>query len=106
PTDFEPPGPRFSIERGEGSLGGHFCVWKRTGDHGRAFIALPRNWAEHEAREKSFDAAERTRLLYVAATRARETTIVSTRLDAKKRWRGSWGALGPFLPRELSSWQA
>ncbi|HYK43346.1 MAG TPA: 3'-5' exonuclease, partial [Thermoanaerobaculia bacterium] len=105
PTDFDPPGPRFSIERGEMAARGHFCVWKKTGEHGRVFIALPRNWAEHEAREKSFDAAERTRLLYVAATRARETTIVSTRLDAKKKWRGSWGALGPFLTRELSSSQ-
>ena len=107
PTDFDPPGPRFSIERGEGSPRGHFAVWRRAGEHGRAFIALPRNWAEHEAREKSFDAAERTRLLYVAATRARETAIVSTRYDEKKKiWRGPWGALGPFLTRELSSWEA
>jgi len=107
PTDFDPLGPRFSIERGEGSARGHFAVWRRTGEHGRAFIALPRNWTEHEAREKSFDAAERTRLLYVAATRARETAIVSTRYDEKKKiWRGPWGALGPFLARELSTWQA
>ncbi|HEY6146324.1 MAG TPA: 3'-5' exonuclease, partial [Thermoanaerobaculia bacterium] len=106
-SDFDPPDPRYSVERVQGPARGHFLVWKWAGEHGRTDIAAPLRWDEHEAREEAFDAAERIRLLYVAATRARETLVVSTRYDSKKReWRGAWGPLGPFLLRELASPEA
>ncbi|HEY6052020.1 MAG TPA: 3'-5' exonuclease, partial [Thermoanaerobaculia bacterium] len=57
--------------------------------------------------DEQMDFHEKLRLLYVAATRARETLVVSTRSDSKKReWRGAWGPLGPFLLRELASPEA
>lgn len=59
--------------------------------------AQPPEWPEHEAVELEFLAAERVRLLYVAATRARDLLVVG-------RWSGShgsahrpWAAFEPFL---------
>ncbi len=60
-------------------------------------IAQPDGWDEREAIEKSFEDAERDRLLYVAATRAKSMLVVS------ECGRGStWTKLGPFLTRDLS----
>lgn len=102
PTDTEPQGPRFSVDRDGREARGHFLVWKSSGEHGRIAIAQPKDWAAREAREEAFDAAERTRLLYVASTRARETVIVSVRRGVRNQgWKGPWGPLGPMLPREL-----
>lgn len=55
------------------------------------------DWEEHEQTELPFLLAEEDRLLYVAATRAREMLVVS-------RWTGNqntpaWGALNGFLSK-------
>jgi len=69
---------------------------------GETAIGQPRNWEELEKKEVSFEDAEKTRLLYVASTRARETAIVSVRRGSKgQEWRGPWADLGPFLERAL-----
>lgn len=53
-------------------------------------LAQPLDWSSHEARELEFQNAEWTRLLYVAATRARSVLAVSV-WDQSKRWkRSTW----------------
>jgi ATP-dependent helicase/nuclease subunit A len=56
-------------------------------------------WPSHEAAELPYLEAEQSRLLYVAATRAREMLVVS-------RWTGNarqpaWGALNRFLGKAI-----
>jgi ATP-dependent helicase/nuclease subunit A len=60
------------------------------------------DWAAHEQAELPYVEAEEDRLLYVAATRAREMLVVSR--WAKKPGDGPWGKLNAFLgkARELS----
>ena len=53
------------------------------------------DWATHEQNELPYAEAEENRLLYVAATRAREVLIVSR--WQKKPAEGAWGKLAPFL---------
>ncbi len=76
---------RSSEDRPTGWL--RVAEWKKR----RMVIhAQPAHWAELEARERDFEAAEDVRLLYVAATRARDELIVSLppdRLVKKSPWR-------------------
>jgi ATP-dependent helicase/nuclease subunit A len=60
------------------------------------------DWDAHEQAELPYVEAEEDRLLYVAATRAREMLVVSR--WAKKPGDGAWGKLNAFLgkARELS----
>ena len=58
-------------------------------------LALPIGWALKEEAEQRFTEAEEVRLLYVAATRAREELVVA-------RWPGgrgtsTWAAFDPWL---------
>ncbi|MBS2039599.1 UvrD-helicase domain-containing protein [bacterium] len=55
-------------------------------------VAEPPDWAQMETEEKQRASAEHTRLLYVAATRAQETLVVSL-AGASSPWRD----LEPFL---------
>ena len=89
---------------------------ERTGLHARGWLKLVRksetSWAEpllgqhadweaHEKAELPYLNAEEDRLLYVAATRAREMLVVSR--WAEKPADGAWGVLAGFLQnaREL-----
>lgn len=73
----------------------------RTGASAQAFLSIrnqwqtfaqPADWPAHEAEEIGFLEEERTRLLYVAATRAREVLVVS-------QWSGTHGsAQRPWAP--------
>lgn len=68
---------------------GLFCLRRH-----RKLLAHPPDWPRLAAEEMAFLEAERTRLLYVAATRARETLVVG-------RWSGTHGsAICPWLPLE------
>jgi ATP-dependent helicase/nuclease subunit A len=60
------------------------------------------DWDTHEQAELPYVVAQEDRLLYVAATRAREMLVVSRRAD--KPGDGAWGKLNAFLgkARELS----
>jgi ATP-dependent helicase/nuclease subunit A len=52
--------------------------------------------------EEAFEAAERSRLLYVAATRAREMLVVSIWKQGKsENAHGPWSPLAPFLAEDL-----
>ena len=70
----------FSIERGE--------PWTKV-------VAQPAAWDTHVREEQAFLDAEETRLLYVAATRARDQLVVGRYAkDGKGR---PWAAFDPFL---------
>ena len=70
-------------------------VKKSDFSYAEPIIGEHADWATHEANELPYVTAEEDRLLYVAATRARETLIVS-RWD-RKPGEGAWGKLAPFL---------
>jgi len=69
-------------------------------------IGEPEGWAEDAAEEDRFLQAERLRLLYVAATRARNLLVVSC--YPSKPDQGPWSPLYPFLADipELSAYDA
>jgi ATP-dependent helicase/nuclease subunit A len=58
-------------------------------------IAQPLDWEEHAREEKLYDAAEDDRLLYVAATRAREELVVSHWIynNSPSPWKPFYGEL-------------
>ncbi len=64
------------IVRSEDQTQGYLKITKSVGWDDEV-IAQPRGWRSHEETELEFVKAEELRLLYVAATRARETMIVS-----------------------------
>jgi ATP-dependent helicase/nuclease subunit A len=81
---------------------GHFRVAKRFGEFGEQDIALPQGWADRKEKEKLFDEAEKVRLLYVGATRAKEALVVSIwRTATGRKASGSWAVLDPYLDRDL-----
>jgi ATP-dependent helicase/nuclease subunit A len=86
-------------DRAEGFL----CVFREGEDGGRrGSIAEPHDWAEHEAAEDRYLEAEIDRLLYVAATRARDLLVVGswghTRGGGKSA-NEAWGAFDAVLAR-------
>jgi ATP-dependent helicase/nuclease subunit A len=94
---------QFWIDRTGEHAKGHWRVIRETDNFGVVDIAEPRGWEAMEKIEKAFDDAERTRLLYVAATRAREMLVVSVwKQGRSERAQGPWGAFAPFLTEDLT----
>jgi ATP-dependent helicase/nuclease subunit A len=78
------------IVRDETGARGYFqIVRKREGSWARPVLAEPPDWAAHATAEQSYLQAERSRLLYVAATRAQDLLVVS-------RWAGTGGGSRPW----------
>jgi ATP-dependent helicase/nuclease subunit A len=78
------------IVRDGATARGYLAISKAVGEFGSQVIAHAEGWDDHQARELAFVEAEETRLLYVAATRARELLVVS-------RWDGT-GSVRPWAP--------
>ena len=94
--------PQFWIDRGREPAEGHWLL-ARVGREFRTIpIAQPPGWEDMAAHEAAFDEAEKIRLIYVAATRAREMLIVSTWRQGKGNAKGTWAILDPNLRDELS----
>ena len=94
--------PRFWIDRRGERAEGHWRVIRETEGFGVIEIAEPQGWEEMAAIEKAFDDAEKKRLLYVAATRAREMLVVSIWKQGKsENAQGPWSSLAPFLTEDL-----
>src|SRR5262245_33274640 len=102
-TDFH--GRRnHTIDRGVDPAAGHFRVVRRSdrpGDFGEEEIARPLDWTEKEEAEKRFDEAEKIRMIYVAATRAKEMLVVSVKKPATGKPGGTWALLDPILRADL-----
>jgi ATP-dependent helicase/nuclease subunit A len=77
---------------------GYFELFRPKGDYGRTVLGRPAGWQEHQAQERAYLEAEQRRLLYVAATRARDLLVVSRPANAGARSR-PWQMLEPFLAK-------
>ena len=94
--------PRFWIDRASDPPESHWFVEREGREFRTVALAQPPGWEAMCDREKAFDDAERTRLLYVAATRAREMLVVSTWRQGKGAAKGTWAAFDPRLSQELT----
>ena len=70
--------------------------WKRE------VIAQPPTWEEDQRIEGDFEAAERVRLLYVAATRARDELWVASWAGGRARGRSVWGPVEAWAANEAA----
>jgi ATP-dependent helicase/nuclease subunit A len=101
PTDSNPPLPKAWIDRSTDPPRAHVVVERKTGPFSKEEIARPLDWDEKCAREQEFLEREDERLLYVAATRAREALVVSFRKNKNGAIGGPWARLDPYVRREL-----
>ena len=76
---------------------GYFCIKRKFGDFGEKVVAEPAGWADYEAQEQVYLAAEQHRLLYVAGTRARDQLVVGRWAKGPGRGTPAWGAFDSFL---------
>lgn len=84
------------IERTElKALGWMKIVRKSEGSFTETLLGQHADWAAHEAAELPYLQAEEDRLLYVAATRARQAVVVSRSLEKQRT--PAWGVLNESL---------
>jgi ATP-dependent helicase/nuclease subunit A len=69
------------VERKEGVARGFFAATKDKGEYQREILAQPPDWEAYEQAEKQFKQGEEDRLLYVAATRAKQLLVISVNED-------------------------
>lgn len=88
----------YHISRGEGgdepAALGSFVATSRNG-HQSKLLGIPHNWDDGEPEELRHLIAEKMRLLYVAATRARDILVIST--YEEKPTESVWGEFFPYL---------
>jgi ATP-dependent helicase/nuclease subunit A len=77
PTKNTSHTPTVHICRTDGSPRGYFVIEKRKG-HTSEVLGQPADWDAYCKTEQQYLSAEENRLLYVAATRARDLLVVST----------------------------
>lgn len=90
--------PRVDVHierKGEKALGWFNVEKKSDGSFASKLLGEHADWPAHEAAELPYLQAEENRLLYVAATRARQLLIVSRQLPP--RGNAAWGVLNNFL---------
>ena len=63
---------------------------------------MPPGWDAMCEAEEAFERAEHVRLLYVGATRAEETLVVSIKRTASGKAAGPWAPLDRYLPAMLA----
>jgi ATP-dependent helicase/nuclease subunit A len=88
------------IERaGLKALGWLKIVRKNESSFKETLLGEHADWPAHEVAELPYLLAEEDRLLYVAATRAREALVVSRSIEKQRT--PAWGVLNSFLTRAL-----
>ena len=100
PLDAGEHAPTVHVRRGEGDRATGGVVIAGAG----RVVAQPPGWDEMAAAESVFAEAERARVLYVAATRAKRELVVARREWVKKSGEVSpdesaWSPLAPMLER-------
>ena len=88
--------PDKHIKRTGNTPEGYFVLSKKITDYYSKVISQPAGWENAVKEERKYEAAEKDRLNYVAATRAKNCLIISTYaedLGDKK----AWGSLDSFL---------
>ena len=77
---------------------GWFKVEKRSdGSYAAKLLGEHADWEQHKAAELPYLEAEETRLLYVAATRAREMLVLSRQVNGNGKGTPAWGLLNGAL---------
>jgi ATP-dependent helicase/nuclease subunit A len=89
-----PPTVRI-VRDGAQSRGFMKIEWRSEESFAKRLIGIPADWSAHEAVEQRYRDAEVTRLLYVAATRARDLVVVGR--WAKPAGNKAWGEFASFL---------
>ena len=74
---------------------GFMCITRHREPFGSEIIAQPPHWHTYAEEESHYLSAEENRLLYVAATRAKNLLLVS--IYPKKPDKSPWQSLEPFL---------
>jgi ATP-dependent helicase/nuclease subunit A len=77
---------------------GYFELSRSIGDYGKILLARPAEWEDHQKQERVYLEAEQRRLLYVAATRARDLLVVS-RPAKVGRGNRAWEMLESYLAK-------
>lgn len=86
--------PDLHVVRNSDRARGYMVIQKR-GSFGSQTLALPPCWDDFQEEEKKYQQAEELRLLYVAATRAKDLLVIST--YPKKPDKSPWYPLEQFL---------
>jgi ATP-dependent helicase/nuclease subunit A len=89
--------PDVRVLRDGSSARGYFPVVRKGDARASQVLAEPLDWARHEADEARFLDAEATRLVYVAATRAKDALIVGRCAKDTKTANSAWALLGSSL---------
>jgi ATP-dependent helicase/nuclease subunit A len=92
------PSPNLHVER-QGSIpSGYLHFKKQLGPFQAISLAHPLNWQQYENEELKYLQAERCRLLYVAATRARDLLVICslTREEEDQNRHNPWADLLRF----------
>jgi ATP-dependent helicase/nuclease subunit A len=89
-----PPDVRVIREAGR-SRGFMKIEWRSEETYAKRLIGEPAGWRTHEADEQRYIDAEVTRLLYMAATRARDLLVVSQ--WAKPNGNKAWGDFAAYV---------
>jgi ATP-dependent helicase/nuclease subunit A len=82
--------PDAHVKRVSGSSQGYFIFTRPKGSFYKEVIAQPSLWDEFASEEQNYVDAEEMRLLYVAATRAKNILVVSRCLNPKKQNSNPW----------------
>lgn len=88
-------GPEVHIDRLGDKAVGYFVATEPSGRRGSTVIGLPPDWAAKKDLEERYGEAEEERLLYVAATRAKQLLVVSRYPSSAGK--GAWIELEPYL---------
>jgi ATP-dependent helicase/nuclease subunit A len=86
--------PDYHIDR-TGKVTGFFVAAQGKGEHQKEIVGIPLEWDRYAETEQKYRDAEEDRLLYVAATRAKQLLVVSR--YPEKTEKGAWSSLYPYL---------
>lgn len=93
--------PDLHVARSAGGAEGYLVIGKTKNDYGNVeILALPPDWERKGAEELKYRDAEYIRLLYVAATRARNVLVVSTYEGSPEK--SPWHPLEQFIDAQNS----
>jgi len=91
--------PDVRIIRNGGTPEGFFQIKQKFKNGGDRIIAAPEGWDQHAAEEQQYLDAEGDRLLYVAATRARDLLVIGRWLGTGGRGVRAWAAYDSWLTK-------
>lgn len=93
--------PTYYIERTGPEAYGHFLVSRSNAYNKGKRLAQPKNWEDYCQLEASYNEAEGIRLLYVAATRAKNLLVISS-LNHKSNKSNPWLPLLKNIREEMN----